>query len=77
MIDDHDRCEWVDIYSGTGSPGCPGQNLESHKMVVCVTAVAKYAANLDIRRELGSLWWLWIVPSPAMLRYIMHFPFCG
>jgi len=21
MIDDHDRCEWVNVYSGTGSPG--------------------------------------------------------
>jgi len=21
MIDDHDRCEWVNVPSGTGSPG--------------------------------------------------------
>jgi len=21
MIDDHDRCEWVHVSSGTGSPG--------------------------------------------------------
>jgi len=21
MIDDHDRCEWVNVSSGTGSPG--------------------------------------------------------
>ena len=31
MTDDHDRCEWVNVSSGTGS-----QNPESHKMVVCV-----------------------------------------
>jgi len=32
MIDDHDRCEWVNVSS---HPGCPGQNLQSHK-TVCV-----------------------------------------
>jgi len=21
MVDDHDRCEWVNVSSGTGSPG--------------------------------------------------------
>jgi len=36
MIDYHNRCEWVNISSGTGSLGCPGQNAESHKTVVCV-----------------------------------------
>jgi len=25
-LDDHDRCEWVNVSSGTGSPSCPGQN---------------------------------------------------
>jgi len=30
MIDDHDRCDWVSVSSGTGSPGCPGQNLHTH-----------------------------------------------
>jgi len=34
MIDDHDRGEWVNVSSGTGSPGCPGQNPESHKTVL-------------------------------------------
>jgi len=24
MIDDHDRCEWVNVSSGTGSPTPPG-----------------------------------------------------
>jgi len=38
MIDDHDRCEWVNVSSGTCSPGCHGQNPESHIGCVC-TAV--------------------------------------
>jgi len=29
MTDDHDRCEWVNVYSGTGSPGLSRQNPES------------------------------------------------
>ena len=33
MIDDHDECEWVNVSSGTGSPG---QIPQSHKTVVCV-----------------------------------------
>jgi len=36
MIDDYDRCEWVYFSSGTAHPGCPEQNPESHKTVVCV-----------------------------------------
>jgi len=39
MIDDRDRCEWVNVSSGTGSPVCPGQNSESRKMVVVVVVV--------------------------------------
>jgi len=38
MNDDHDRCEWVNVSSGTGSPGCPGQSQESRKMIVVVVA---------------------------------------
>jgi len=37
MIDDHNRCEWVNVSSGTGSPGLTGQNPKSHKMVVCLS----------------------------------------
>ena len=37
MIDDHDRSEWVNVSSGSGSPGLPRQNQESRKMVVCVS----------------------------------------
>jgi len=36
MTDDHDRCEWVNVSSGILSPGCPGQNPERRKTVVCV-----------------------------------------
>jgi len=36
MIDDPDRCEWVNVSSGTGSPGFSGQSPESCKMVVVV-----------------------------------------
>jgi len=36
MTDDHDKCEWVNVSSGTGSSGLSGQYPESHKMVVCV-----------------------------------------
>jgi len=36
MIDDHDRCEWVNVSYGTISPRLSGQNPESHKTVVCV-----------------------------------------
>ena len=41
IFDDHDGHEWVNVSSGTGSPhlGCPGQNLKSRKMVVCVCSV--------------------------------------
>jgi len=36
MIDNHDRCEWVNVSSGTGSPDCLRQSPESRKMVVVV-----------------------------------------
>jgi len=39
MIDDHDRCELVNVSSGTGSPGCPEQSPESRKMVVVVALI--------------------------------------
>jgi len=39
MADDHNGCELVNVSSGTGSLGCPGQNPESRKMVVCVLMV--------------------------------------
>jgi len=35
MIDDHDRCEWVNVSSDTSSPGL-SDKIQSHKTVVCV-----------------------------------------
>ena len=32
MVDDQDRCEWVNVSSGTGSPGL--SRTKGHKMVV-------------------------------------------
>jgi len=44
MIDDHDRCELVNVSSGTGSPGLTQTNSESRKMfaVVVVVTVEDY-----------------------------------
>jgi len=36
MIDDHDECEWVNVSSGTGSPGLSRTFPQSRKTVVCV-----------------------------------------
>ena len=36
MTDDQDRCEWVNVSSGTSYLGCTGQNPDSLKTVVCV-----------------------------------------
>ena len=41
MIDDHDECKWVNVSSGTGHPGCPGQNPQSRKTVACVCVLPK------------------------------------
>jgi len=39
MIDDRDTCEWVDVSSGTGSPGLSRTNPESRKTVVVVVVM--------------------------------------
>jgi len=39
MIDDQIRCEWVNVSSGTGSPGLSRQSPESCKMAVIVVVV--------------------------------------
>jgi len=53
-IDEHDRCEWLNVSSGTGSPGFPGQNSESHNTVVCV-CVCLCADEIFEDSERGSL----------------------
>jgi len=40
MIDDHNRCEWVNDFLVPAHLGCPGQNPESHKMVVAAAVAA-------------------------------------
>jgi len=53
MIDDHDECEWMNVSSGTGSPGLsrrPGQNPKRHKMVLCV-CVCVCARVLSVTAE--------------------------
>jgi len=39
MINNHDRCELVNVSSGTGSSGLSQTSAESHKMVVVVPVV--------------------------------------
>jgi len=36
MIDDHNRCEWVNVSSGFGSPGFPDKIQRAVKRCVCV-----------------------------------------
>jgi len=36
MIDDRDRCEWVNVSSGIAHLECPRQSPARRKMVVCV-----------------------------------------
>jgi len=60
MIDDRDRCEWVNVSSGTGNPGCPGQNPESCKMVVVVVVVVS-VLNLHTGKTFLVCNYLWTV----------------
>jgi len=39
MIDDQDRCEWVNVSSGVAHLGSPGQNPKSRKTVVVVVVL--------------------------------------
>jgi len=36
MIDDHNRCEWVNVSSSSGSPWLSWTKSREFKMVVCV-----------------------------------------
>jgi len=44
---DHYMCEWVNVSSGTGHPGCPGQNTESQKQL-CVCTVINETISLNL-----------------------------
>ena len=40
MVDEQEGCEWIDVSSGTGSPGSPGQRAVKRSCVcVCVVVV--------------------------------------
>jgi len=39
MIDDHYECEWMNVSSGTSSPGLSQTNSQSRKTVVCVCVI--------------------------------------
>ena len=39
IIDDHDECEWVNVFLVLAHPGCPGQIPQSRKTVVCVCVI--------------------------------------
>ena len=46
MIDDHDGCEWMNVSSGTGSPGLFRQIPHSRKTVVlCVCVCVSVPLN--------------------------------
>jgi len=57
MIDDCDKCEWVNVSSGTGSPGLSRtKSIESRKTVVCVYILtdfltAKFEAGTQVQAE--------------------------
>ena len=48
MIDDRDRCEWVNVCSGTSSSMLSWTNPESLKMAVCVYIYSLYESNICV-----------------------------
>jgi len=48
MTDDHDRCEWVNVSSGTGLLRLPGQNPERCKIIVCVSVCVYRMVQLPV-----------------------------
>ena len=46
-----DRSEWVNVSSGTGSPGLSGQNPESRKTIVLYVCVYHYQLSYAINME--------------------------
>jgi len=53
VIDDHDRCEWVNVASVSAHLRCPGQNPERCKMVVCV-CVFVFVCNLFMHMQTSN-----------------------
>ena len=52
MLDDHDRCQWVNVSSGTGLPGFSRTNPDSRKLVLCVCL----CVYLSRRTDQGHSW---------------------
>jgi len=52
MSDDQDGCEWVNVSSGTGLPGSPGQKAVK-RLCVCVEFQTKLISLLGY----NSLYW--------------------
>ena len=48
MNDDHDRCEWVNVSSGTGSPGFKTQSC---RMVARVCNIILITPACKVRRQ--------------------------
>jgi len=46
MSDDQDGCEWVNVSSGTGLPGSPGQKAVK-RLCVCVVCVCRISDKTD------------------------------
>ena len=80
------RYEWVNVSSGTGSLGLPGQNPESRKMVVCVCVCwipnpnhtgIKSNSRADQEAQLAFNFTVKPLPIPAsdLRPYISQYPY--
>jgi len=46
MVDDHDRCDWVDISSGTGSPGWSTRTKGRETVAVVIVVVVRMVGGV-------------------------------
>ena len=53
MIDDHDECEWVNVSSGTGSPGLSRTKSTERKTVVCMCVCVNQCNN---KADSSGIW---------------------
>jgi len=69
MSDDQDGCEWVNVSSGTGSPGvAPDKGLLNGGVCACVRVYMR-AINFLLREitmgaTTGEGWWWWGLRTP-------------
>jgi len=69
MSDDQDGCEWVNVSSGTGSPGvAPDKGLLNGGVCACVRvymrAINFLLRNVTMGATTGEGWWWWGAPNP-------------